>query len=58
MAKLPVAEIRKLALSLVAAHPGGIRYSQLVESIATRHPETPKNTIHGSVWNLATVFPD
>ncbi len=31
MAKLPVAEIKKLALSIIADHPGGIRYSELVE---------------------------
>jgi len=30
----------------------------LVEAIAAQHPETPKNTIHGSVWNLAASFPD
>jgi hypothetical protein len=58
MAKLPVVEIKKLARSIIAAHPGGIRYSELVEQISNKHPETPKNTIHGSVWNLAAVFPD
>src|SRR6266567_1019482 len=58
MAKLPVAEIKKLARSIIATHSGGIRYSELVEQIATQHPETPKNTIHGSVWNLAAVYPD
>ena len=57
MAKLPVAEIKKLALSIIADHPGGIRYSELVEAISGQHPETPRNTIHGSVWNLAAVFP-
>src|SRR5207245_2687206 len=31
---------------------------ELVEQIANQHPETPKNTIHGSVWNLAAVYPD
>jgi len=58
MAKLPVAEIKKVGLSIIAAHPGGIRYAELVEAIATSHPETPRNTIHGSVWNLAAVYPD
>jgi hypothetical protein len=58
MAKLPVAEIKRLALSIIADHPGGIRYAELVDAIATQHPETPRNTIHGSAWNLAAVFPD
>jgi hypothetical protein len=58
MAKLSVAEIRKLARSIIGGHTGGIRYSELVDHISTQHPETPKNTIHGSVWNLAAVFPD
>jgi hypothetical protein len=29
-----------------------------VEQISSQHPETPKNTIHGSVWNLAAIFRD
>lgn len=58
MPKLSVADIKKLAISLVKEHPGGIRYSELIDAIATRSPETPVNTIHGSVWNLAANFPD
>jgi len=58
MAKLSVAQIRQAALQIIAAHPGGIRYTPLVEAIESQWPETPKNTIHGSVWNLDTVFPD
>jgi hypothetical protein len=58
MAKLSVSDMKKAALSIIKAHPGGIRYSELVKAIATANPETPKNTIHGSVWNLAAVFPD
>lgn len=38
--------------------PGGIRYGALVQRIAAENPETPKNTIHGSVWDLATRFPN
>lgn len=52
MAKLSVKQIQQLALSIVAGHPGGIRYSALVAEILGRHPETPKNTVNGSVWNL------
>ncbi len=58
MAKLSGKEIQKLARSLVAENPGGIRYSELVERVSQQTPETPRNTIHGSVWNLDTIFPN
>jgi hypothetical protein len=58
MAKLPVNRIRDIALEMVCESPGGIRYSALTKRIADAHPETPLNTIHGSVWDLATRFPD
>jgi hypothetical protein len=58
MAKLSGKEIQKLARSIVTENPGGIRYSALVEKISQQTPETPKNTIHGAVWNLDTIFPN
>jgi hypothetical protein len=58
MPKLNVQQIRQLARSIIAASPGGIRYSALVQKISDRSPETPKNTIHGSVWNLRALFPN
>ncbi len=58
MAKLPVNKIRDLGLKIIAENPGGIRYGALVKKISTANPETPTNTIHGSVWDLATRFPD
>jgi len=58
MAKLSINKIRELALRVIADNPGGIRYSQLVKQISESHPETPVNTIHGSVWDLATRFPN
>lgn len=58
MAKLSRKEIQDLARSIVAESPGGVRYSTLVTRILTQNPETPKNTIHGSVWDLATRFPN
>ena len=57
MAKLSVKEIQLAAVAIVGENPGGIRYSVLVNEIHTRHPETPRNTIHGSVWNLDAVRP-
>ena len=52
MARLSVKEIREKARAIVAENPGGIRYAVLVEKIGEQSPETPKNTIQGSMWNL------
>ena len=57
MPKLSKKEIQAEARKIVASNPGGIRYSALVNQILDAHQETPKNTIHGSVWDLATQFP-
>jgi hypothetical protein len=57
MAKLGVQKIRDLARNIIASNPGGIRYTALVDAIAGQSPETPRNTIHGSVWNLDSIFP-
>ncbi len=58
MAKLPVQKIRDLGLQIIAENPGGIRYGDIIKKIGGAHPETPTNTIHGSVWDLATRFPE
>ena len=58
MAKLSVREIQADAVEVIRRNPGGIRYTALVSDIHTRHPETPRNTIHGSVWNLDAVRPN
>jgi hypothetical protein len=58
MAKLGTHQIRDLAKSFIAANPGGIRYTTLVDFISAQNPETPRNTIHGSVWNLHSLFPN
>ena len=58
MAKLSVKEIQSEALKIIAAHPGGIRYSDLITKILEISPETPRNTVGGSVWNLETIKPD
>jgi hypothetical protein len=58
MAKLTVQQIKSLARSIITENPGGIRYSALVDKICQQNPETPKNTVHGSVWNLDTLFPN
>ena len=58
MAKLTGDQIRELALKIIGDSPGGIHYGGLVKAIAADHPETPTNTIHGSVWDLATRCPE
>ena len=58
MAKLNVQQIRDLARSILASNPGGVRYSVLVKKISEQSRETPKNTIHGSVWNLDATYPN
>ena len=52
MAKLSQKQIRALAKSIVEASPSGIRFSDLKNRIAELHPETPDNTIRGSIWDL------
>lgn len=58
MAKLTVHEIHEAALALVLANPGGIRYSEIHHGIASAHPETPPNTIHGAIQRLEARFAD
>lgn len=56
MAKLRVREVQELAKQIIGQTPGGIRYSALVARIAAEHAETPKNTIHGAVWDLDKTY--
>jgi hypothetical protein len=58
VAKLNVAQIRKLALDIVKDSPGGIRYGELLKRILTTNPETPGNTIQGSIYDLHERFPN
>ena len=57
MAKLGQKEIRTVARALIAQAQGGIRYGDLAKAIKADHPETPDNTIQGSIWNLPSLFP-
>jgi hypothetical protein len=58
MAKLTTQQVKDLARQIIAENPGGIRYSALVNKISQQSPETPANTIHGSVWNLDALYPN
>lgn len=46
------------ALDLLKSDPKGIRYTSLVEKISTALPDIPKNTIHGTIWNLEVQLPE
>ncbi|MGA9628118.1 MAG: hypothetical protein WBQ65_26835 [Bryobacteraceae bacterium] len=50
--------IRDRARSIIAANPGGIRYSVLVDAICQEAPQTPENSVEASVWNLDALFPN
>jgi len=56
MANLNMQQIRERARAIVAENPGGIRFDALVERIKQESPETPENTISGSVYNLKKIF--
>ncbi len=51
-------QIIRKALELLQENPDGLRYSQLVKKIAEAFPEFPVNTIHGSIWDLDTRYPN
>lgn len=58
MAKLSVQQIRERAKQIIQESATGIRYSDLVQRIVAEHPETPKNTVQGAVWDLDRRFPN
>jgi hypothetical protein len=58
MAKLTGKQIEDLARSIIAGAPGGIRFAVLLKEIGQQSPETPQNTVSGTVWNLETKFPN
>ena len=51
-------KITALALDQLKKHPDGIRYTDLVNLIQATDPDLKKNTIHGTVWDLATRLPE
>jgi hypothetical protein len=57
MSKLTTHQIRDEARKIVANNKGGLRYGDLLDQILAANPETPKNTIHGSIWDLHIRFP-
>jgi len=45
------------ALEFLKDVPQGVRYSDLVARISAALPQIPKNTIHGTIWNLEVQLP-
>lgn len=57
MAKLNRKQIQEHARELLEGAPGGIRWSELLKSVHTAHPETPKNSIQGATLALLNSDP-
>ena len=51
-------KITNLALEQLEKHPAGVRYADLVRLILAVDPSLKTNTIHGTVWDLATRLPN
>lgn len=51
-------KITSLALEQLKKHPDGVRYGDLVRLIETADASLKNNTIHGTVWDLATRLPE
>ena len=58
LAKLTKSDVRQRALEVVADHPGGLRWAELIRIIQDGSPETPRGTIRGSARNLDLHYPD
>ena len=51
-------QIIEKALELLGAAPHGIRYSEFVRLVHEALPHIPKNTVHGTLWNLDVKLPN
>jgi hypothetical protein len=58
MAKLNRKQIQGRALEILEASPGGIRWSEILKAIHAADPETPQNSIHGSLHALLATSDD
>jgi hypothetical protein len=58
MAKLTVQQIRHRLREVLEASPKGVRWMQMHSLVGSEHPETPENTIHGTIQRLVSADPD
>jgi len=52
LAKLNRNQIQERAREILEAHPGGVRWGEIIQLIHSVDPETPQNSIHGSIQVL------
>jgi hypothetical protein len=52
MTKMTGQQIQAMAREILKSHPNGIQWTKLVQSISYKSPNTPINTIYGSVHKL------
>lgn len=50
--------INAKALQLLAQHPEGLRWSELIAKLKASNPKWHPKTVNGCVWLLAEKFPD
>ncbi len=55
MGKLTGKEIQEVGLEVLALHPEGIRWMELLRAVKQDHPETPHNSVHGALHKLLTT---
>ena len=58
MSKLGVQEIKNLAKQIIEESRGGIRFSEIIQKIVDQFPDTSRNTISGTIYNLDIQFPN
>lgn len=51
-------KIRQKAVEILKSSPDGLRYSELAKKISEFYNEIPIKTIHGSIWNLDSIYPE
>jgi len=51
-------KIRQKAVEILKSNPDGLCYSELAKKISEIYDEIPIKTIHGSIWNLDSIYPE
>lgn len=52
MAKLNRRQIEDATRAVLERHPGGVRWAEILKTVAADHPETPLNSIRGATHHL------
>lgn len=51
-------KITDIALDQLRMHPDGVRYADLVRLVQAVDGSLKTNTVHGTVWDIATRLPE